>query len=436
MIFTLGRSIDNLWEDIFRSLASQLPKEFGYIGELGLFLCIESYELILLCSDIDPRDDSKIFELHIQKPNLQDEYISLKIISEHPVNQNIYKQVKDDIIRQKSEAKDSLDWKDNHKFPVFTIMKTLSKLGSTEDYFSIKHQEGKLLIHLRIYWKRYKSTETRTILPYLTQVDSLPSPSVFLEELQNEIDSPNASLGKISRKIQMNPSFAIEILKLANSGFFSRQKKVESLESAIMVIGLNGVRKILLVAKYKELSKLNRKRFYHIWEHSQKTAFIAKELASKIKPGLSGTAYIAGLLHDMGKLLLNAELETIPLIVKHSPFETEVYSEYLEEILLGISHSSLGGLLAKKWNFPDDLKACVEFHHRPWDSPKEYKKLVESVYLANILSTNQEFTLEYEVVNKSLLSEFNINSKSEFEEKRIFFDREYKKFMEEMESEA
>jgi HD-like signal output (HDOD) protein len=141
-------------------------------------------------------------------------------------------------------------------------------------------------------------------------------------------------------------------------------------------------------------------------------AFYSRQIA-KLKQfaGIADTAFITGLLHDIGKIvLLSADeniIHTISEITKNKQLRS---SSILEEISIGISHAEIGGLIAEKWNFPDDLKMSITNHHSPLNTVPEYKNLTNIVYFANMLCGIEVNKYNYYYIETDILNFFKIDT--------------------------
>ena len=216
-------------------------------------------------------------------------------------------------------------------------------------------------------------------------------------EIMEMCNKPDASLQKIGEKIKNDPSLTADILKLANSAGFVATRKVDTINEALIRIGLKNLKNILIVASSKTILEKRFKKFEAIWTHCFKTAFYAKLIANTLKiPATEDQAFICGLLHDMGKIvLLSVDLDLTnkiaEIVAQHRIRTTTV----IEEISIGISHSAIGRLIAEKWNFTEFLIQGIAYHHSPLLAKNEYKNIVYTTYLANLFCGVETKKYEY-----------------------------------------
>ena len=124
-----------------------------------------------------------------------------------------------------------------------------------------------------------------------------------------------------------------------------------------------------------------------LWKHSMLTALIAKHLCKKRNLKFGETAFSAGLLHDIGKLVISIYVEVVNSFFLEKVVESQISYVELEEKVIGYSHATVGGFLAQNWNLPLDLIEGISYHHSPQDAPN-YPELAGIIHIAdNIAST-------------------------------------------------
>ena len=217
-----------------------------------------------------------------------------------------------------------------------------------------------------------------------------PATHAKVMELANS-DASNSE--EIAEQIQRDPNFLATVLKLANSSFYGFSRKVDSLKLAVSLLGLKEIVNLAVSLQvFQQLSdgapqsKFDTMAF---WKHSVGTAFIARVIAQKLQTEVE-TAFLAGLLHDIGKVILDR-------------FFTEFYGEVLERVqaektpflqaeleTLNITHAHVGGYLAVNWNFADTLIEAVVCHHDPAQA-KRYTKLASVIHVANAICNHLEY---------------------------------------------
>ncbi len=231
--------------------------------------------------------------------------------------------------------------------------------------------------------------EAISIKSLIKQGDALPTLPEIYTRVSSQLEDTNASIDEIGKTIANDPAISYKILTMVNSAFFGLPNKISSIEQAISLLGRERVKQVLIGAMLGDIFKgLDSKSFSlkDFWEHSIRTAIIARFLTKESDyiddPNIMFTA---GLLHDVGRLVLAVQVpEVLPEIEQYA-HETGVSIIQSELDTIGISHAEIGGALMQKWNFPDLIWVCVSHHHHLNYSGAFYYA-VHSIYLANQLA--------------------------------------------------
>ena len=204
------------------------------------------------------------------------------------------------------------------------------------------------------------------------------------------IGDENSNSESIAFVIQQDAALTTSILKLANSPYYGFSQEISAIDEAVSRVGTREVYRMALSVSAAEsfvnipTTLITMEDF---WSHSLLCAFSAQELAEEFQIKASGTIYAAGLLHDIGQLILYAnrpEQSTEVLEICMSGIDTKDQSTVENEIF-GFTHEKVGVELAKLWNFPPLLRECIEFHHSP-DNANKFQQEALLVHTANIFS--------------------------------------------------
>lgn len=183
--------------------------------------------------------------------------------------------------------------------------------------------------------------------------------------------------------------------------------RVESLDQALVFLGLRLLVKLVISVSVNEFFShsglgysLCKGGLYH---HAVGTAIIAEKLADytgSVEPGL---AYTAGLLHDIGKVVLDQSIASAYPLFYRKLFEEENNFSEMEKEILGIDHTQIGSKLARKWSFPESLTDIIRNHHEP-EKAARHLELAHVVYLADLLMCRFHSGLELERLNTEALA--------------------------------
>ena len=233
-----------------------------------------------------------------------------------------------------------------------------------------------------------------------------PIPQVALKILRL-IDEEEYDIKALTNEIRKDQVISAKTLKLCNSVIFAGSNKIESLDHALVYIGLQMLVKLVISASVDNLFShagsgysLCKGGLFH---HAIGTAVIAEKLANLTGLVKSGSAYTAGLLHDIGKVVLDQYVSTVsPLLYRESLQEGNNFLA-AEKKILGIDHTAVGSELGRRWSFPDSLIDVIRHHHTPEDAT-ENLELAHIVYLADLLMARFHAGLELERLDTAALS--------------------------------
>jgi HD-like signal output (HDOD) protein len=220
---------------------------------------------------------------------------------------------------------------------------------------------------------------------------SLPEVVVRINAL---VDDPKSSAEDIGRAVQQDPSLTARVLRLANSAMFGMQRKVDTVSRAVAVLGTRQIRDLTLgLSAARAFDRIPNRlvSMASFWHHSVLCAIAARAVAGECPRGRPDSAFVGGLLHDVGQLVmfnkLPDESHAALLMTIDSPGEPDLH--LCERQLLGFDHAAVGGALARRWALPANLTECIEFHHDPGRA--EHHPLdVSIVHIANTLAVLAE----------------------------------------------
>ena len=198
---------------------------------------------------------------------------------------------------------------------------------------------------------------------------TIPTIPRTLLEINSVIADPDGSAAEAAEIVAQDPAIASKCLRLANSSVYALKAPVSDIQHAVCILGLKILRNLVVQATVlDQFSSKGDPRFSQwLWDHSLKAAHAARGIIrlSPIEFGLDPEeAYTAGLLHDIGKVLLMTALpERFTAITRDSKEHDRPLHE-LEQVALGFTHADAGALLAEQWNMGATLCRAIELHHR------------------------------------------------------------------------
>ncbi|WP_421867683.1 HDOD domain-containing protein [Motiliproteus sp.] len=227
-------------------------------------------------------------------------------------------------------------------------------------------------------------------------IDLPPFPAIVTRLLELTKDQ-SGSIGDLVQVVETDPAITARLLRIANSSYYSFQRQISTVRESIIVLGFNEVRRLALnLTIHQKLVKRSHGSLFDqlfFWRHSLAVAIIAKKLADETQLVDPEEAYVAGLLHDIGKSLLE----------QHGKISYSEFLEYIddqpgvaleeEQRILGASHDVIGALYASHSALPETLVNAILFHHRmvPADLDRQSTNLVAIVALADFIAWSHGF---------------------------------------------
>jgi len=222
----------------------------------------------------------------------------------------------------------------------------------------------------------------------LTNIFKLPPIPKVLLEASKILDAKAPKSKELVDVISKDQSLVTKILSIANSPLFGLQRKVTSMDFAILVLGFSELKKIISALSVIETFKnktdkyLDQKEF---WLHSFLTGSLAEKIAEDVGFSVKGEAFLAGFLHDMGITVIHRFFHSHFVTIAELRESAGLSIVDAETEVLGMSHSEIGSFLAEIWNFPPALCDVINHHHSPNDSPSNFL-LASIVHLADYLT--------------------------------------------------
>ena len=199
----------------------------------------------------------------------------------------------------------------------------------------------------------------------IKSVRELPALPVIVIELMSTMDQEDAGGNELAEKLSRDQALTAKTLRLANSSFYGMQSKVTSIQQAIAILGFNGVRTLVTTAAVIGNFSGNKSSsfdFLGFWRHSVATAVCAKLLAKHLRLN-QDYAFMIGLLHDIGRLVLvTSSPELYAEVMTHRARQDGCLLDS-EIAVIGVPHTVVGSALAAHWKFPPLMQKAIEDHH-------------------------------------------------------------------------
>jgi putative nucleotidyltransferase with HDIG domain len=214
---------------------------------------------------------------------------------------------------------------------------------------------------------------------------TLPTFPAVASRLIEEVARPDATSEEIGRILSRDPALTARTLKLANSDFYGFPRKVGSVDLAVLVLGTHTIRDLVLTSSVVQAMGRTGSALEGLLGHAMASGIAARALADRAKYRLTGDAYAAGLLHDVGKVVLReTDSGRFDQVLARCRAKGVVDLE-AERKLFGSDHAEVGGWLAERWGLPADIVEAIACHHGPKAAARN-PALASLVHIANFLA--------------------------------------------------
>ncbi|MEW6535407.1 MAG: HDOD domain-containing protein [Candidatus Auribacterota bacterium] len=228
------------------------------------------------------------------------------------------------------------------------------------------------------------------IISELGNIDALPTIPQVVLRLNGVLADPNSSARDVAKLLGEDQVITTRILKLVNSAFYGYARQVKTLTQAVVILGFREVKNIVLTSQIFDLFKSSHKNIRdlfdinQLWTHSVGCAVIAKNIGERIRYLEPEALFIAGLIHDIGKVVeINCIPDKMPDVFR-TVQEENISMIEAEKKVLEVTHCEIGKVMAEMWDFPQLIEYVVAYHHKPSLSRK-FEQEVAIVHVANCM---------------------------------------------------
>ncbi len=230
--------------------------------------------------------------------------------------------------------------------------------------------------------------DTAKLHAMVDRIDKLPTLPVVVTQILSLVESPETSAVDVNRVISTDQALAAKVLKLVNSPFYGFSRQISTVTQAVVILGFRTIKSLALSATVFEIfggrgtQRFDRQEF---WKHSIGTGVAAQIIAKKMRYPLIEEAFIAGIVHDLGKVVLDQFLPDDFARVLAWRDDKGSSLRAAEKAVLGVDHAAIGGWLAERWKLPPALLHAIAWHH---DATKaeNTEVLPAIIYLADLLA--------------------------------------------------
>jgi len=225
-------------------------------------------------------------------------------------------------------------------------------------------------------------SQREEILARVSTISSLPTSATQMLALAN---NPDAQIDDVQRTVEYDPGLVTNLLRLANSAYFGTGGAINSVREAVVRLGFKRVFQIAMTSAVAPIAQKEIRGYdlprNGLLRHSAATALAVEYLPKRLSMRVPDATYTAGLLHDLGKIVLGTYLEisSAPIVIK--AYRESISFEIAEQMVLGTDHAEVGAALLEYWKLPRVVIDSVRWHHDPNKYPHEDKTVVDLVHL-------------------------------------------------------
>lgn len=230
---------------------------------------------------------------------------------------------------------------------------------------------------------KYQWDEMRIVLDDITTLPTLPT--IMINAINIAFD-PNSHVDDLYKLLRNDPAITAQILRVVNSSYYGTSRTIESLKTALVILGMDEVVSIVTAVSMadtlQELQYAEAFDLREFWIHSVMVGEIAHAMMQHVRMPRDAEMFTAGLLHDIGSILLATHFPEDYTQVRNKAIEDQKPIHFIEQEVLGFDHARIGEYLATRWNLPDNLVHAIRYHHEP-DQAENPAIEVAMVHLAD-----------------------------------------------------
>jgi len=209
------------------------------------------------------------------------------------------------------------------------------------------------------------------IIAAVNDLPALPQVAYKIMDLTND---PRATAQDVGNAISQDQGLTVKVLRMANSAYYGYSRKIATAAEATVLLGFSTIRSVVLAAAMNDLLSRELNGYAlgtgDLWKHSYGTALTSRYIARRCRFKAIEVAYTAGLLHDIGKVILNQFMKDVYHQVAQEAAQNHISFLEAENRILGFNHAVIGSRVARKWNLPADIVEALAFHHNPKEAEK------------------------------------------------------------------
>jgi putative nucleotidyltransferase with HDIG domain len=246
-----------------------------------------------------------------------------------------------------------------------------------------------------------------------SEIKSLPQVPQSIHSLRELLRKPDVDYPALAKLIRRDPALALEVLRMANSPVYRRSQRIDSCEVALSLLGLRGLRGILdtFGARKALEGHYSAELLERLWAHSAEVAELAAAIGRQLRmpePTIE-VAYVAGLLHDMGRIILEGRDPATYGTLRQFCEQRHATTAAVESLIAGVNHTRIGARMAEHWNLPEHLTQAIRYSRAPLSAPEAARQCAQLIYLAHPIARRLRGDAKEYDVDESILASFGLD---------------------------
>lgn len=250
--------------------------------------------------------------------------------------------------------------------------------------------------------------DSNAIIRHLNEIKDLPTLPIIAMEINRMLESYDTSIEVLSNAIEKDQAIAAKVLRLVNSSFFGVRSKVTRIHDAVVLLGFDSVRNIVLsislVNAFSGALSQNGFDITDFWRHSVNVAMTSKKLSELTRMEEPECCFTSGLLHDSGKIILSQHFPALFESIMMKRLNESVSFSKSESGITSFGHEKAGGFLSAKWKLPVHLVDVVRFHHTV-SARASNINLVKIVHAADAIS--HTLSLDQNLIDQNIFNKLS-----------------------------
>ena len=248
----------------------------------------------------------------------------------------------------------------------------------------------------------------------IAETRDLPTPPIVFSQIQRVLGDPRTSAYDIAAILQEDPGMSARVLKLTNSAYYGLTRAIESVKQAVVIIGMEAIRNLVLSAAMLDAfakQRISAEFQDSFWRHSLATALAARCIVLAFRDRQVSdpeAGFSAGMLHDIGKMVIAISLPEQAGRIGQVKAETTLIPEHaIERSILGFDHALAGAVLGNHWKLSDKLVEAIRFHHNPLASEPDDSNLPWLIHVSDYVV---RMTFDYDPESNTYIEPLHVDA--------------------------